>query len=219
MTRERLQQVHARGLGRSFGPSWALRDVNASFSAGKMNLVVGPNGSGKTTLLGVVGTLLQPTCGMVQYVPDCTLPQLRAQIGWGSHESMLYLDLSVRENIVFAAKLLGLDPSRSWSAAADRFGLQPLGDRPVRVLSRGQKQRAALARALVHDPSLLLLDEPTTGLDSDGAARLLQVLGEQLSAGAVIVVVTHEPEMFGSMPCDRTRLDRGRVVADPPVGG
>jgi ABC-type multidrug transport system ATPase subunit len=219
MKTERVQKVRARGVSRSFGPTWALRDVDASFAAGDLNLVVGANGSGKSTLLGIVGTLLKPTRGVVEYAPDCSLTQVRSQIGWGSHESMLYLDLSVRENLMFAAKLLGIDPGRSWASAAQRFGLQRFGDQPVRVLSRGQKQRAALARALLHDPSLLVLDEPTTGLDTEGAARLLSVLAEQLKAGAVIIVVTHEPEMFESMPCRLTRLDRGRVVHEPPARG
>jgi heme ABC exporter ATP-binding subunit CcmA len=211
-SRRRVERVEVERLSRLFGSTWALRDVQASFSPGKLNLVVGSNGSGKTTLLGVIGTLTKPSAGRVRYVPDQTADEVRREIGWGSHEALMYVDLSPRENIELTAQLHGIDPKTAWQAASDRFGLATFASRPVRVLSRGQRQRAALARALVHGPSLLLLDEPTTGLDKDGVARLLDVLKQELEAGVIVIVVTHEPELFGTMPTEELRLDRGRVA-------
>lgn len=210
--RSRVQRVEVDRVSRVFGSTWALRDVETAFEPGALNLVVGSNGSGKTTLLGVIGTLVKPSYGQVRYVPDQEPEQVRREIGWGSHEALMYADLSPRENIVVTARLHGIAPAAAWEQATARFGLTRFADRPVRVLSRGQRQRAALARALVHAPSLLLLDEPTTGLDKEGVQRLLDVLSQELRDEVIVIVVTHEPELFSGMPVRELRLDRGRVV-------
>ena len=210
--RKRVERVEVRRLSRSFGSTWALREVDASFGPGVLNLIVGSNGSGKTTLLGVIGTLTRPSLGAVRYVPEQSADEVRREIGWGSHEALMYVDLSARENIEVTARLHGIDRRQAWNEASARFDLGRFADRPVRVLSRGQRQRAALARALVHGPSLLLLDEPTTGLDKDGVGRLVEVLEREVSEGVIIIVVTHEPELFHAMPQVSVRLDRGRLV-------
>jgi heme exporter protein A len=212
--RKRVERVEVRRLSRAFGSTWALREVDASFGPGALNLVVGSNGSGKTTLLGLIGTLTKPSSGSVRYVPDQEPEQVRREIGWGSHEALMYVDLSARENIDITARLHGIEPRAAWLQAADRFELARFADRPVRVLSRGQRQRAALARALVHGPSLLLLDEPTTGLDKDGVQRLVEVLRGEINAGVVVIVVTHEPEAFSAIPSVMLRLERGRVARE-----
>ncbi len=212
--RTRVERIEVDRVSRVFGATWALRDVEVAFEPGAVELVVGSNGSGKTTLLGMIGTLVKPTQGEVRYVPDRGVDSVRREIGWGSHEALLYSDLSPRENLEVTARLHGIDVAVAWDRACDRFGVGRFGDRPVRVLSRGQRQRAALARALVQGPSLLLLDEPTTGLDSEGVERLLAVLEEELRAQAIVVVVTHEPELFAKLPVRSTRLDRGRVVSE-----
>ena len=212
--RQRVERVEVHKLSRAFGSTWALREVDATFKPGALNLIIGSNGSGKTTLLGAIGTLLKPSAGRVRYVPEQTPDQVRREIGWGSHEALLYVDLSPRENLEITARLHGIDPSAAWADSSARFGLARFADRPVRVLSRGQRQRAALARALVHGPSLLLLDEPTTGLDKDGVGRLTSELRQEVEAGVIVIVVTHEPELFSSMPVAELRLDRGRVVKD-----
>lgn len=209
---DHIHRVQVHRLGRVFGPTWALRDVSARFEPGALNLIVGANGSGKSTLLGVIGTLIRPSSGTVQYSPDRSVDRTRAQIGWGSHEALLYVDLSARENVLFTARIHGLDPQAAWAKASDRFGLERFGARAVRVLSRGQRQRVALARVLLHGPSLVLLDEPTAGLDKEGVDRLREVLRDELSRGAVIVLVTHEPELFAALPQRLLRLDRGRVA-------
>jgi heme exporter protein A len=210
--RKLVERVETLRLSRVFGSTWALREVTASFGPGALNLIIGSNGSGKTTLLGAIGTLLKPTAGRVRYVPEQTADEVRREIGWGSHEALLYVDLSAHENIDITARLHGIDPATAWTEASARFGLARFADRPVRVLSRGQRQRAALARALVHGPSLLLLDEPTTGLDKEGVGRLTSVLRDEVQDGVIVIVVTHEPELFSSMPTLEIRLERGRVL-------
>jgi heme exporter protein A len=207
-----IRQVLVRGVSRRFGSTWALREVHASFGPGALNLVVGSNGSGKTTLLDIIGTLTRPTSGTVSYEPGVDRETARAHIGLGSHEALLYPDLTARENVALFARIQGVDPAAAWREARERFALGSFAERPVRTNSRGQRQRAALARALLHRPSLVLLDEPSTGLDAEGVARLVGVLGEEVARGAVVLVVTHEPGAFARLPSTVTRLERGRVV-------
>jgi len=163
----RIHQVVVEGLTRSFGTTVALRGVDATFSSGEITTLEGHNGSGKSTLLAILGTLLPPTTGRVTYdSSDNVTNGIRNEIGWVSHETHCYPDLSAEQNVMVAASLYGVDGARAWGRAKERFAMA--SHAPVRQLSRGQRQRVALARALVHEPSVLLLDEPTTGLDSEG---------------------------------------------------
>jgi heme exporter protein A len=157
-----------------------------------------------------MSTLLEPSFGRVSYegVPR---ERVREFLGLVSHESLVYPDLTAEENLRLGAGLHGLG-SEAVDVASVRFGLRRLLSRCVRTMSRGQRQRVALARALVHVPSLLLLDEPTTGLDEDGLASLLRVVGEEVSAGRVVAIVTHDPDQFSSVPARLWRLSRGQWV-------
>jgi heme exporter protein A len=188
--------LDASNLHRSYGRVRVLRGVDIRLTSGDALAVVGPNGAGKTTLLRVLAGLVRPSDGVVR-VAGRTLqpgnPDARRPIGFLSHQSLLYDDLTVQENLIFTARLFGLrDP-----AAAARRVLEECemgsrsGERPP-SLSRGLLQRAALARALVHDPRVLLLDEPFTALDAAGADRLRGVLQARLSAGVAMVIVTHQ---------------------------
>jgi ABC-type multidrug transport system ATPase subunit len=209
----RLTRIVGKGLIKAYGPTVALRGVNITIELGRLLVVEGANGSGKSTLLGILGTVIKPTAGRVDYQPlGDDLLAVRAEVGWVSHETMAYPDLSGRQNVELAARLVGLDAGEAWSRAASRFELGPFAERPVRTYSRGQRQRIALARALTHEPSLVLLDEPTTGLDKSGVARLLAVVDEEVARGAAVVVVSHEPELFRERAGARLVLDRGRVV-------
>ncbi len=198
---------------KTYGATVALRGVDVSLEHSKLTLIEGSNGSGKSTLLGILGTVIKPTSGTVMYEPlGDDLDEVRYEVGWLSHESLTYPDLSGRENIELAAKLVELPLDEVWARVSERFELGVFAQRPVRTYSRGQKQRVALARALVHEPSLVLLDEPTTGLDKAGVKRLLAVVDDEVSRGAVVVVVSHEPELFRERAGARWVLERGRVV-------
>jgi len=209
----RLERVVGTGLIKTYGRTAALRGVNVTLRTGCLTLIEGANGSGKSTLLGVLGTVIKPTSGVVEYEPlGDDMNEVRAEIGWLSHDTLCYPDLSGRKNLELAARLVGLDVKAAWERVAERFELGAFAERPVRTYSRGQRQRIALARALVHEPSLLLLDEPTTGLDKAGVARLLVVVEEEVLRGAAVVLVSHEPELFRERAADRLVLERGRVI-------
>ncbi len=191
----------------------ALVGVSARFEAGKATTVLGPNGSGKSTLLSLVGALSRPTSGEVDHgLLGSTRQEVRKVLGWVGHDTLCYGDLTGRENIELAARLHGLPPREVMARAAERFDLGAFADRPVRTYSRGQRQRVALARALVHRPKLILLDEPSAGLDAASVSRLLTVVREEVSGGAVVVVVTHDPALSDALGGPRLTLERGRVV-------
>lgn len=206
--------VELRGVTKIFGPVRALASVSATFRGGEVSVVLGANGSGKSTLLAIVGTLARPTSGTVRHGGiSATRDGVRGALGWLGHDSLCYTDLTGRENVELAARLRGLDAGAAFDAAKARFGLGEFAERPFRTYSRGQRQRIALARALVHAPTLLLLDEPTTGLDAEGVAQLSKVVREEAERGAVVVVVTHD-KAFADEAADATVvLERGRVVA------
>ena len=205
---EAITSVTLHRVGRVFSGTAALRGVSGCFDQGCAHVIVGANGSGKTTLLRVVSTLLEPSFGRVSYggIPE---DRVRDNLGLVSHESLVYPDLTAEENLRLGAGLHGLGAD-AVDAASVRFDLRALLSRGVRTMSRGQRQRVALARSLVHRPSLLLLDEPTTGLDKDGLASLLRVVGEEVAAGRVVAVVTHDPDQFASIPNRLWRLSRGQ---------
>jgi heme exporter protein A len=188
--------LDASDLHRTYGRVRALRGVDIHLASGEALAVVGPNGAGKTTLLRVLAGLARPSHGVVR-VLGRTLqpgdPDARRPIGFLSHQSLLYDDLTIRENVLFAARLAGLaDPAAAARRALDECELgSRSGERPG-SLSRGLLQRAALARSLVHDPRVLLLDEPFTALDAPGADRLRAVLQARRGGGAALVIVTHQ---------------------------
>jgi heme ABC exporter ATP-binding subunit CcmA len=206
--------VELRGVYKAYGPVRALVGVSCTFAGGHVTVVAGPNGAGKSTLLGVVGTLTRPTSGSVNHGElGARREQVRLGLGWLGHETLCYPDLTGRENIELAARLYGREPGAAFVAAAERFELGAFVDRPVRTYSRGQRQRVALARALVNEPRLLLLDEPTAGLDARGVERLAGVVREEAARGAVVIVVTHDAAFAEGVGEARISLDRGRVTA------
>jgi len=186
--------VQATALAKSFGSRAAVAGVELSLDAGACLALFGPNGAGKTTLLRLVAGLLKPTSGAVRVrgVDVRDEPSARASVGLISHHSMLYAPLTARENVEFSAKLYGLhDPRSAADAALAAMKLGEHADVPLRTLSRGLQQRASIARAIVHDPTVLLLDEPYNGLDEAGAAALTEMLRTLRDRGATLILVTH----------------------------
>ncbi len=198
---------------RTFGAIAALRAVSLTLESGQLVALEGSNGAGKSTLLAVLATAIRPTLGRVIYEPlGEAVEAVRPELGWVSHDSLCYRELSGRENVELAARLYGVDPRAAWEATADRVQAKSFGERPFGTLSRGQRQRIALARALAHRPSVLLLDEPWTGLDPASAELLESALVEERRRGTLVVVSSHAPEQAERLGARRITLSGGRVV-------
>ena len=185
--------VSLRGAGRRYGERAALRDVTLDLATGQTLVVFGPNGAGKTTLLRMLATLLRPHAGEVR-VLGRTLPDdgyaVRGRIGFLGHEPLLYRELSGRENLRFHARLHGIRPARV-DEVLDAVGMRRRADDPVAELSRGMVQRLAVARAVLHEPELLLLDEPLSNLDPAAVAQVQPLIGA--SSGCTRVLTSHDP--------------------------
>jgi heme ABC exporter ATP-binding subunit CcmA len=210
--------VELEGVTRSFGPLTALAGIDLRLPAGSAVALMGGNGAGKTTLLRVIAGLAAPTSGTVRIAGVDVRragPGLRALLGYVGHESMLYRDLTVRENLTFHASLHDL-AADVVEDTATRLDVTHALDRRVRVLSRGNRQRAALARALLHDPAIVLLDEPYTGLDLESAERLTELLLGLHRRGHTVVMSVHDAAHAAHL--DRLLvLCDGRLVADGPA--
>jgi heme exporter protein A len=203
-------------VSRSFGRRRALSRVSFRAAQGEILGILGPNGAGKSTLLAILATLLRPTSGRVRYggVAETDGAGLRARIGVLGHDLFLYPELTARENLEFFAGLHAVpDPARAAAEALDRAGLGARGDEPVSTFSRGMRQRVALERALIHQPRLLLLDEPFTGLDDASASALVARLRELRQAGAILVVATHDLELADRLLDHALFLRDGRPAA------
>ncbi len=208
--------VRVRGVTKRYERTIALAGVDLDLEAGTCTLLLGPNGAGKSTLMGVLSTTVKPTRGEVSYgdLPG-SHPGVRGAIGLLAHGPMIYGDLTARENLLFFSRLYGVGPGRV-QTMLERVGLAEQGDRLVRTFSRGMTQRLALARALLHDPALLLLDEPLTGLDARSASTLLELMAGLKAQGGILVVVTHRPDPMAGLADRVVVLDGGRVVHQGP---
>jgi heme exporter protein A len=186
-----MTAIECSGLGRSYGERVALRDLTFSLQPGRTLVVFGPNGAGKSTLLRVLATLLRPHAGTTR-VLGSELPgdgwAVRGRIGFVGHDPLLYRELTGRENLRYTARLFGVAAERV-EALLERVGMSARADEPVRMLSRGMVQRLAICRAALHEPELLLLDEPLANLDP-AAVELVSPLVH----GPTRVVTSHDPE-------------------------
>ncbi|MDX6605556.1 MAG: heme exporter protein [Solirubrobacterales bacterium] len=197
-TRSARAAIELAGLRRDFGDRTALAGIRARLEPGESLAVLGPNGSGKSTLLRILAGLLRPSGGEVM-VLGCALPRethlLRGRVGYLGHDPLLYRDLSPRENLDLVAALHGLEPAsaaRRIDHLLDAVEMSPRGDDRVAELSAGMKQRIDICRAVLHEPELLLLDEPDAHLDS-GARRLIEPLIAAVERRSR-VVVSHDRE-------------------------
>ncbi|MDQ3768288.1 MAG: heme ABC exporter ATP-binding protein CcmA [Actinomycetota bacterium] len=209
--------LQLRGLGRRYGERPALQDVTLDLELGRTLVVFGPNGAGKTTLLRVLAGLLRPHAGDVR-VLGAQLPgegwRARGRVGLLTHEPLLYRELSARENLRFHARLHGVAPERV-DEVLEAVALAVRADDPIAELSRGMVQRAAVARAVLHDPPLLLLDEPLANLDPAAVAVLEPLIGR--SSGCTRVVTSHDPAGGLAEGDVALGLRGGRVALLAPV--
>jgi heme exporter protein A len=211
-----FDQVTLKKVTKVYGRHRALAGVTVTLDAGSVTGLLGPNGAGKSTLVGILSTLMRPTAGEVRYgaFPHAEAARgLRGAIGLVAHDSFLYGDLNGVENLRLWARLYGVvEPEARAAALLDRVGLTAAAGRIVRTYSRGMQQRLAVARALLHGPRLLLLDEPFTGLDTNATATLKALIAEERAAGAIILLVTHDLEIAGEL-CDHLAIVRGGIIA------
>ena len=200
----------AEALTRRYGYRRVFRDVTFSLRRGEVLSVLGPNGAGKTTLLRVLAGLLRPSEGSVTR---------NGTVGLVAHHSMVYDALTARENLAFAASLWGVADGARVEELLDRLGLVRWQDQRVATFSRGMTQRLAIARALIHQPDILLLDEPFYGLDDPGVTDLSQLLAELVGEGCAIVLVTHQLERLIQLATSVGYLVDGTLVGPEPVDG
>ncbi len=210
-------QVAVDDVSRHFGRRRALAHVSFTVRAGEITGLLGPNGAGKSTLLSILATLLLPSAGAVRYGDRTSHeagPALRARLGLLAHDLHLYPELTAAENLEFFARLHGVAQPRARVAEAlARAGLTARAADVVGGFSRGMRQRLALERALIHDPRLLLLDEPFTGLDDASAAALVARLKDLSAEGHLIVVATHDLDVADGLLDRALVLREGRLLA------
>jgi len=205
-----IQQLVAEGIVHRYGATTVLRGVEATFEAGSMTVLEGANGAGKSTLLGILGGMMRPSNGNVSCLPMLRDPtQIREQFGWVGHDSFSYRELTARENVELTVALYGR--GGSWEQVSKRVGASSLEDRRLGTMSRGQRQRVALGKALVHSPNVLLLDEPFSGLDVEGIGLLERILREEREMGTIVIAVSHDPSFSDRMGATRMVLRAGRL--------
>ena len=208
--------LESEDIRKTFGHFTALAGINLNIERGEFLALFGRNGAGKTTFLKVAATLVRHTHGKlrVEGVDIADEPeQARRHIGFLSHNTYLYRDLNPVENLRFFAKLYGLENSEARiESLLDRVGLGRRKSDIVRSFSRGLHQRLGIARVMLHDPSLILLDEPYTGLDANAVGILNQMLDEASAAGKTIILTTHDMEQGLRAATRAAIIDRGKVV-------
>jgi heme ABC exporter ATP-binding subunit CcmA len=213
--------LEARNVSKFFGDMAALRGVTVRIELGDSILLYGANGAGKTTLLRTLAALSRPSQGEVLFAGQPLQHDsqaAKAAIGFVSHAPYLYTELTGRENLRFFGRLFGLrDLDTKIDRALDLFAVRHRADELVRNLSRGLQQRMTLARALLHDPSFLLLDEPFTGLDADSTSHLEQLLARLPAEGKGLVFSTHHYDQGAAIARRLVALERGRIKYDGAV--
>lgn len=214
--------VNASGLTRRYGPTRALDGLDLRLEQGDFLTIFGPNGAGKTTLLKTLACLVKPTAGslsMFGFDPRVQPDMVKRRLGLIAHSGLLYGGLSARDNLIFFARLYDLSaPGRRTDAMLDEVGLRDRADDLVRTFSRGMQQRLSIARALIHDPDLVLLDEPYTGLDQHASRMLRGILEQVRGQGRTVVMVTHHLEEGLEVSTRLAIMIRGRLAWQAAAG-
>ncbi len=210
------ERVRVEAVSKSYGRQRALSGVSFELARGRLCALLGPNGAGKSTLIGVLSSLVRPSSGRVVIGERAAGRDARAAIGLLAHDSLVYPELTAVENLLFWGRLYDVAdaPARARTLLEEVGLMREAWTRPARTYSRGMLQRLSLARALLSSPSLLLLDEPFTGLDRQGAAALVRALVRAKEGGAVVLCATHDLEAVAGLCEHVVVLKAGRVVVD-----
>ncbi len=213
---ETRSAISVRQLSKTFGSQFALRSVNIEVNVGEFVAIFGPNGAGKTTLIRILSTLTKPSGGDISidgYSPNRDSGSIRSRIGVIGHQTFLYENLTAEENLKVYGRLYGVkDLAERITALLEDVGLEARRGDQVRTFSRGMQQRLSIARSLLHDPSLLLLDEPYTGLDQHASEMLTSWLNRLRNRKQTTLMVTHDLERGVDLADRIAVLVRGRVV-------
>jgi ABC-type multidrug transport system ATPase subunit len=204
--------VVADGVIKQFGRFAALRGVTADFAPSRMYVILGDNGAGKTTLLRTIAGLAQPTRGTISVLGTASLRDIRAQIGYMAHPSLLYDEMSAMENLRYFAGLYSI-PAARCREVISAVKLDPDLERPVGQYSQGMRQRLSLARALLNDPALLLLDEPFSNVDYRSAHEMAAMLARLRDSGKTLLVVTHQPALLEQIADEFVWMEAGKITA------
>jgi len=205
--------VTVSNLVKQFGRFAALRGVSADFSSGRLYAILGDNGAGKTTLLRSLAGLTPPTRGSISILGTQNLRSICAQLGYMAHPSLLYDEMSGMENLRYFAHLYGINDDARCERAIQVVKLDPGLTRPVGQYSQGMRQRMSLARALLNDPKILLLDEPFSNVDVRSAREMSALLGELRDHGKTIFVVTHQASLLKEVADEFVWMEAGLIVA------
>ena len=200
-------------LVKFFGRFAALRDISDSFTPGKLYVVVGDNGAGKSTLLRVVAGLMQPSQGSVTLLGSTNVREVAHRVGYMGHAPLLYDELDGMENLRYFGGLYGLHDDGVCSRAMQQVGLDPAMERRVGQYSQGMRQRLSLARAVLHNPELMLLDEPFSNVDVHSARDMAAILGRVRDQGKTIFVVTHQAPLMEPVADEFVQMAAGKIVA------
>jgi len=215
--------ITVSNLIKQFGRFAALRGVTAEFYTGKLYAILGDNGAGKTTLLRTLAGLSQPTSGQVTILGAQKFRDVCHLVGYMAHPSLLYDEMSGLENLAYFARLYGIADSTRCSEPIRAVGLDPDLKRPVGQYSQGMRQRMSLARALLNDPKILLLDEPFSNVDIHSASDMVRLLAKTRDQGKTIFVVTHQAALLEGAADEFIWMQDGLIVGrtsdlKPPEG-
>jgi ABC-type multidrug transport system ATPase subunit len=204
--------VVLNGLIKQFGRFAALRGVTAEFAPRRLYTIVGDNGAGKTTLLRTLAGLARPTRGSISILGSPDVRAVCRLVGYMAHASLLYDEMSGMENLRYFARLYGIVDDEHCARVISSVKLDPALERPVGQYSQGMRQRMSLARALLNDPEILLLDEPFSNVDVRSAREMVGLLVEMRNAGKTLFVVTHQASLLENAADEFVWMEAGKIV-------
>jgi heme exporter protein A len=211
---ERIDHISIKEVTKLFGAQAALKKVSLDFRTGETVGIIGQNGAGKSTLLSILSTVMKPTYGRMEVNGAAAGPQLRGRIGVLSHKALVYPELTCEENLTLFADLYGVNRSTVTRLEKQLFLTEFFADRPAGVLSRGQLQRLSLARALIASPDVLLLDEPSSGLDGKSTRLIETLVAEHREKQGISLMVSHDPALVAHLCTRVVLLVQGQVKVE-----